>query len=185
MTVDTYDDGDLKTRSGLLDSSFVVLSLCQALNFCCGSFTFVAVVLEYTAHGFSFLSLLCRYTEPAENNCFETSNRPGCNNDECLNQICFAADFCCSGPYNETCVQTARRSGRSCPTPNITNSCLETSTFGGCKDTFCQDEVCSRKPTCCPNGNMVGEWSTDCVSMAREVCALYVPFCGPSSCYCW
>lgn len=132
--------------------------------------------IVFVMSSFYWIRTISRYTELPSHSCFETSSRPGCEDQVCLEQVCLLNDFCCSDSYNQTCVQTARRNGLSCAPPPVTNSCLDPSPFGGCTNEVCQQIVCTERPTCCSDGNLVGEWSTECADLARRACTVYVSY---------
>jgi hypothetical protein len=108
------------------------------------------------------------------NSCFVASSFPGCNDEACLATVCDSELACCEGAYDQTCIQAARSNDQACEAPSPTNTCLETSPFGGCKNVECSELVCDVRADCCNQGSVVGEWSPACIEIAQDVCAGYV-----------
>jgi hypothetical protein len=110
----------------------------------------------------------CTLPEP-ENHCYKTSGVPGCTDRQCLNTVCDIDETCCSVAYSGQCVNIAKKHAKSCPTPNVGNTCLQESPFGGCLDRRCERLVCAISPDCC-DGEEAGQWSRLCVGAAEELC---------------
>ncbi|KAL3921730.1 MAG: hypothetical protein SGILL_002590, partial [Bacillariaceae sp.] len=110
----------------------------------------------------------CELPDP-ENLCYVESIVPGCVDNQCLDAVCEIDGTCCSGAYTNKCVDIAKQNARSCPPPEIGNTCFQESPFGGCSDPRCAELVCEISEGCC-NGDTVGEWSSLCVGAAEELC---------------
>lgn len=110
----------------------------------------------------------CEVPKPA-NTCFETSILPGCMETKCLEKVCEQKSECCTRPYDDACINIARANALLCSPPEPTNSCFETSTFGGCTDIRCAAMVCELSPSCC-NREKVGQWTQVCARFAESLC---------------
>jgi hypothetical protein len=110
----------------------------------------------------------CELPTPV-NTCYATSGVPGCNDTQCLDVVCDIDETCCSMAYSEKCVDIAKKHAVSCPPPEIGNTCLQESPFGGCLDKRCEQLVCEISASCC-NGAEAGQWSSVCVRAAKELC---------------
>jgi hypothetical protein len=153
---------------------------------CC--FRFLYFLLIFIYFGISFRTG-SDVTRTPTNHCFRPSYLPGCDDDVCLELVCAEHPFCCGSHnfehnveiassssyiYNHTCIESARRNALTCVTPleYQTNNCLDSIPFGGCSNATCQETVCSKRSSCCNRGNIMGNWSADCVEIAQNSCEL-------------
>lgn len=107
---------------------------------------------------------------PPRNSCFVQSHTPGCVQEECRATICNVREECCTGPFDQTCTNIAKRNALTCTTPPPTNECWEESEFGACREERCAAIVCGIEEDCCDNGNRAGVWASLCTRIADEVC---------------
>jgi hypothetical protein len=108
-----------------------------------------------------------------EQSCCDVGTEGGCEDVDCLKQVCAQNPMCCAMAWDSSCVQLAGTlCGDLCdvdPSPGCTpanHPCTQTGP-GGCSDTACCEIVCEFYPNCCDFS-----WSTFCVESAETLCYL-------------
>lgn len=115
-----------------------------------------------------------------EADCCAARDTPGCGNDPCRDCVCRVDPTCCSGIWDQTCVDIANDvddCGEECPC--LTGSdCCRRQTEPGCEDTACAACVCAiiGQETCCTD-----VWDQTCSEVAQLECAASCP-CGGAPC---
>ena len=134
----------------------------------------------------------------ATNDCFETSDEPGCADSACCLPTCFVDPFCCDTKWDEVCVEKASEVICRDTPPDVcgpgAGDCNAAAGNGtpGCEDALCCQAVCLEDPYCC-----LTEWDNYCAAAAGSVCGLFevcetatgdclteqtTPGCGVQSC---
>jgi hypothetical protein len=112
--------------------------------------------------------------------CCAARDTPGCGNDACQDCVCRVDPVCCSGIWDQTCVDIANDvddCGEECPCLEGSDCCRE-QTQPGCDDAGCAECVCSieGQEVCCTD-----LWDADCSDVAMVKCASQCP-CGGATC---
>lgn len=104
------------------------------------------------------------------NDCFTVDKfgRSGCTDTDtdntegsCELLVCDSRPECCTGPYDQDCVELALK---KCDLPTATNQCLVKSDLPGCDNTKCLVSICSQHDeSCCTTA-----YGPQCVELARN-----------------
>lgn len=102
----------------------------------------------------------------SDNSCCEASDSPGCNEPSVLSCLCAIDSVCCTGSFDEVCVQEAiAECGAQCEQPEPTSTCCEAAPEPGCLDETVEACVCGIDPTCCTS-----TFDQNCANLAQGQC---------------
>ena len=108
----------------------------------------------------------------SNNSCFEVSLTPACDNQTCCDAVCVIDPFCCTGRWDQTCVQWASFNAVACAVPGPgcgdadAGECDQVNGTTSCNDADCCELVCANRPECCSV-----TWDDVCVSIAETLCS--------------
>lgn len=101
-----------------------------------------------------------------EGSCCETSDEPGCEDQEVMDCICAIDSQCCTDSYDEWCVQeAAAECGLSCDTPDPDSDCCSPGDNPSCTDANVAECTCEIDPICC-----AAPFDENCVDIATAFC---------------
>lgn len=127
---------------------------------------------SYLLYAFSYYGGPAPYTVTFKtdfeslNSCCETSEEPFCNDGSVMACVCAIDGNCCTGSFDELCVQEAiAECGAQCELPEPTSTCCEAAAEPGCLDETVETCVCDIDPTCCTTG-----FDQNCANLAQGQC---------------
>ena len=95
--------------------------------------------------------------------CCESSDLPGCADEEIETCVCALDSFCCDTQWDAMCINIATAScGAMCP--NEGDCCLASPALG-CGEPLVEACVCELDASCCDEA-----WNTTCAQTAAEAC---------------
>lgn len=99
--------------------------------------------------------------------CYAPNPGPGCNVQECCEEVCVFAPDCCVVEWDQSCVSYADNLCLPFGVCGLSTagSCVAIHSNPACNDPLCCELVCSADPACCES-----EWDSLCVQRAITNC---------------
>ncbi len=95
--------------------------------------------------------------------CYVERETPGCDDEQCCQNVCAIDPKCCDEMWDSPCVELALTSCNSCG-DIYAGSCLASNLSPACSDAFCCNSVCLIDSYCCEV-----QWDGACVSEAQMI----------------
>jgi hypothetical protein len=105
---------------------------------------------------------------PGEGDCCKGNGTPGCDSEECCNEVCAFDSFCCELEWDQFCADQAAKVCADCGGPPPKDStCCQANQTPGCDDPGCEALVCEADPFCCES-----QWDGVCAGVAADLCKI-------------
>ena len=103
---------------------------------------------------------------PSAGSCFQANGTPGCDDEDCCEQICAADPYCCDTAWDTICANAANTDCNGGGGGGGGDCCIANGS-PGCEDAECVDQICAADPYCCNT-----EWDQICADAAITECAV-------------
>lgn len=97
--------------------------------------------------------------------CLVPHPTPGCENQQCCEEVCVQNPFCCDTTWDTACADLAGSVCEGLCGATASGSCFTIHVSPGCDRRECCEAVCAVDPACCEE-----DWDSKCVAAAEATC---------------